>query len=636
MSINNDTIIEFLEIFKKKSLYCDFIKVFLYNNSIPVIEIKYKNRRFAFDVTCDKNDICRIKLCWRKEAAQYSTLIKFDKKVQFNLIGDILTGKIKELIKFIDDYGSIKCSVVVPMYNRENLISPLINSLNKQTLDKELFEVIFVDDASSDDTVEVVCKQATDFNFRIIRRLTPSGNASAPRNEGIRAAYGDYILFIDSDDYMAEYTLKDALEYAEKNTSDMIFLKLAGVNGRQVSARTFVGKNVPKASVFKHFLFNSFYPTKFLRTSVLRNNSILFDQSFTKEEDKLFIVSAVCFSNVISILREKDYIFLVSHDGEHLSKKSESNELFRVSRLWSYCISIINTNSDIMKKKYMYNALLYRFIRAYYDVLISDKCNKYFINVLDMFIKYKELFNIEYIYKDGRGKILNVFKKFNINIIEKYSKMATIFRNNGDIKIGNRIILIHLNGTREEIKEFPKLEIVFTGECGLVEIHETVQINEKLKVVIGEQSFLHLDEQVYIENAYLNLDAFSSTMIIGKNTSIQSFNCNCSHGKYIEVIIGEYTTISCNVMFYPVDNYNIIDIDNNIINMSNFGIHIDDHVYIGNSVNILKDVYIPRGCVIKDCSVVNNDEFLKNSIISGIPARVIKSRIVWNKEESYE
>lgn len=65
-------------------------------------------------------------------------------------------------------------SIIVPVYNRENLIKPCIDSINAQTLDKSRWEVIFVDDASTDGSVEVIEKLINEnINYRIIKRKFP-------------------------------------------------------------------------------------------------------------------------------------------------------------------------------------------------------------------------------------------------------------------------------------------------------------------------------------------------------------------------------------------------------------------------------------------------------------------------------
>lgn len=650
--INAEYIIEQLNAFKIKSSYKEFMNIFLYKNINPVIEITYKDRRVAFDVIPVSDDQCNIKLIWRKESEQYATLMKFNKQVSIDDVEAVLHDMVEKVIKFIDTYGSIKCSVVVPMYNRAKLIVPLLEKLNAQTLDKSAFEVIFVDDASSDNTIEVIQQLATNFNYRILQRPIPSGNASAPRNEGIRVAYGDYILFVDSDDYIAEYTLQDALEYAEQNKSDIVFLKLQGVNGRSVAARTFVGKNVPSAFVVKHFLFNNFHPSKFIRTSLLRNNNILFDQSFIKEEDKLFLVTAVSLAKKISILREKDYVFIVHHDGEHLSQKKDPNELFRVFRLWSYGLALIINSGNEKKRSAMYNAWLYRFVRAYYNQLIRPDCDRNLRDVLNLFVKNKELFNIDHIYNDGKNKVLDVIGKVIPNDTESHVgnnnvtlstnetsayKKAHLFRNELEIEKGNRIVVINDDGTREEVESFPKIEVEFKGSCGLLEIYKDVKIKNKIKVFIGDKSFLHLDKHVSADAVSLNLSAPYTTMWVGERSWLRTLRCICNAEPGMEIIMGKDIIMSLDVLFRPTDGHTILDLQTGEpINAAKFGIHIDDHVWIGQSVTVLKDARIPKDCVVGAHSVVGRKEFAPNSIIAGIPAQIIKNGITWDKKRVHE
>lgn len=651
--ITAEYIIERLNVFKIKSSYKEFMNVFLYKNITPVMEIKYKNRRVAFDVIPISDDQRNIKLIWRKGSEQYATLMKFNKQVSADDAEAVLYDRVEDVIKFIDTYGSIKCSVVIPMYNRAKLIVPLLEKLNAQTLDKSAFEVIFIDDASSDNTIEVVQQLATNFNYRILQRPIPSGNASAPRNEGIRVAYGDYIFFVDSDDYIAEYTLQEALEYAEQNKSDIVFLRLKGVNGRNVAAGSYATKNVASASVFNHFLFNNFHPSRFIRTSLLRNNSILFDQSFTKGEDKLFILSAVCFANKISILQEKDYVYIVQHEEEHLSQKKEPNAPFRVFRLWSYGLSVIFNSADEEKKLQMYNAWLYRFGTGYYEKLMSPQCDKSLLDILQLFIKNKELFRLEYIYDNAKERILQVMNKFQTPAAESNAvtmasvtpsmdetgecKKAHLYRNELEIEKGNRIVVINDDGTREEVESFPKLDVEFKGSCGLLEIYRNVRIKNKIKVFIGEKGLLHLDSHVSADAVSLNLSAPNTTMWVGERSWLRTLRCICNAEPGMEIIMGKDIIMSLDVLFRPTDGHTIIDVQTGApINASKFGIHVDDHVWIGQSVTVLKDARIPRDCVVGAHSVVGRKKFVPNSIIAGIPAQVIKNGITWDKRRIHE
>ena len=105
-------------------------------------------------------------------------------------------------------------SIIVPVYNRENLIKPCIKSINAQTYDKSKWEVIFVDDASTDKSIEIIESLIDEnINYRILKRPVASGNASAPRNEGIKASSSEYVFFLDSDDYVDSQLLENDLPH---------------------------------------------------------------------------------------------------------------------------------------------------------------------------------------------------------------------------------------------------------------------------------------------------------------------------------------------------------------------------------------------------------------------------------------
>ena len=95
-----------------------------------------------------------------------------------------------------------KVSIVVPIYNVEKYIRPCLDSLLSQTLSD--VEIICVDDCGSDDSMAIVEEYATkDRRLRILKQAT-NGGPSTSRNIGIAAAYAPYIVFYDSDDYLAQ------------------------------------------------------------------------------------------------------------------------------------------------------------------------------------------------------------------------------------------------------------------------------------------------------------------------------------------------------------------------------------------------------------------------------------------------
>lgn len=114
-------------------------------------------------------------------------------------------------------------SVVVPMYNDEKFIGELLDSLTIQTLKN--FEVIIVDDCSTDNGVGIVKSYQPKFDGRL--RFTTlkknSGGPSVPRNKGIEMSRGKYIFFMDNDDFLKDNALKILYNAAENSQADVIF-----------------------------------------------------------------------------------------------------------------------------------------------------------------------------------------------------------------------------------------------------------------------------------------------------------------------------------------------------------------------------------------------------------------------------
>ena len=109
-------------------------------------------------------------------------------------------------------------SVVIPTYNREKLISRAVKSVLAQTYTD--LEVIVVDDASTDDTETVVKKIESD-RLRYIK-IEKNGGACRARNAGIRAAKGDYIAFLDSDDTWNPDKLEKQIKYMQEKKAEAV------------------------------------------------------------------------------------------------------------------------------------------------------------------------------------------------------------------------------------------------------------------------------------------------------------------------------------------------------------------------------------------------------------------------------
>ena len=121
-----------------------------------------------------------------------------------------------------------KVSVIVPVYNVEKYLDRCLRSLAAQTL--EDIEFLFVDDGSTDESAAMLDRFAAEhLNARVIHKQ--NGGVSSARNAGLDLATGDYIGFVDSDDFVEEHAFQRAVQAAEGSGADIVCFGYASVWG---------------------------------------------------------------------------------------------------------------------------------------------------------------------------------------------------------------------------------------------------------------------------------------------------------------------------------------------------------------------------------------------------------------------
>ena len=127
----------------------------------------------------------------------------------------------------------LKLSIVVPIYKVEPYLPKCVESLLAQDLPKEDYEIILVDDGSPDRCGEICEEYATRFdNVKVVHRK--NGGLSAARNTGIVVAQGEYVLFVDSDDYLEPNVLKTLVDKMESDHLDILRFNYQNVNEHYV------------------------------------------------------------------------------------------------------------------------------------------------------------------------------------------------------------------------------------------------------------------------------------------------------------------------------------------------------------------------------------------------------------------
>lgn len=192
----------------------------------------------------------------------------------------------------------MKVSVVIPVYNTGEDLSRCVDSVLAQTLDD--FEVIFVDDGSDDGTERRLDELAAEHHRVRVIHLRPSGGPGGPRNAGIDAARGDYVYFLDDDDWLGEQALARMHAMAARNDSDIVIGKMVG-HGRRVPRLMFRADR-DRADVLEDHLLGILTPHKMFRRAFLNEHKIRFPEGPVRLEDHRFVIKTYFRARTISVL----------------------------------------------------------------------------------------------------------------------------------------------------------------------------------------------------------------------------------------------------------------------------------------------------------------------------------------------
>lgn len=210
-------------------------------------------------------------------------------------------------------------TIGIPVYNGERHVQLCIDSILNQTMPQHHIEIIAVNDGSTDRTAAVLDAYAKEYpNFRAIHQAN-TGGPGAPRNTVISEARGEYIFFVDADDFLGEEALERMHRMAADNRSDIVLGKFVGVNGRGV-AQSMFHRNQPRTTALQSDVFDAIGPTKMFRTKFLLEKGIRFPVGICTAEDQPFMVHAYILADAISIVADYPCYYVVNHtDKEHAS-----------------------------------------------------------------------------------------------------------------------------------------------------------------------------------------------------------------------------------------------------------------------------------------------------------------------------
>lgn len=296
----------------------------------------------------------------------------------------------------------MKVSIIIPVYNKQKYLKKSIQSILEQTYDN--FELIIVNDGSTDNSSEICHDfQKTDQRVRVID--IENNGVSNARNVGISNANGDYIQFIDADDYTANNMLENLVNIANIYNPDVIVNGIEKINEKNES----VGKILPTfdgmtdidkfmenfAKVQKQTGIYGYVHNKFIRKSIIDNNNLLFDKDIWLAEDLDFCLDL--YRNISSIYFCKDIYYYYLQEAENSSTTSNKKHdylqqgeiILKEKEMLDYKNALNNNNLGIV------NSVITNFIMSYIHQQFNYKYHQ-FIKDLDVITNnYKFMCSID-------------------------------------------------------------------------------------------------------------------------------------------------------------------------------------------------------------------------------------------------
>lgn len=294
-----------------------------------------------------------------------------------------------------------KISVIVPVYNVENYLSICLDSLLKQSFSD--FEVICVNDGSTDNSLTILEEYSSkDNRFRIITQ--ENKGLSGARNTGMEYVNGNYILFLDSDDWIMENTLEEIYNYFKKVDIDILFFDFIYYNHGDDSFSKTSFETLPDEYYGKLVNYNDLggllykLPhnawSKCYKTDFLKKIDVKFIEG-KYYEDLDFHYNIIFKTNNLCFLKKTLYNYRIRNDSITTCGSIKSFDIFEML-----------TNVE----KYIKNANFY------------NKTKQEFFNFV--------IINIKYVYKrlnddlkeDFFKQMKISFNKLSLNQIDNYDK----------------------------------------------------------------------------------------------------------------------------------------------------------------------------------------------------------------------
>lgn len=282
-----------------------------------------------------------------------------------------------------------KVSVIIPIYNVEHYLAKCLDSVINQTY-KNL-EIICVNDCSPDNCSQILEQYAQkDNRIRIINR-NKNGGLSAARNTGMDVATGEYIYFIDSDDWIDLDYIEKMVYAIEKSNCDVVINRSIITEKSNNSVRYIHPKSenftdntiVEQKDAIQKLIWNAW--AKICKKSFIDNYKLRFPESFVNE-DLYFHYISLAQTNKIYLISNSNYHYLSRNDG---ISNSENDKDMKILDIFDLIYDYYEEHDLLKHRIKIFSVMPFFFVNPVKYI----KYKKYFQKIRDYMNTNKEIFN---------------------------------------------------------------------------------------------------------------------------------------------------------------------------------------------------------------------------------------------------
>lgn len=296
--------------------------------------------------------------------------------------------------------SSINLSIVIPVYNSEKYLNKCLNSIVNQTLNE--IEIICIDDCSTDNSLEILYDfAAKDERIKIISLNENHGQGFA-RNRGIDLANGEYLSFIDSDDWLELNTYEITYNQAKTDNLDLILFGLINFNNNtnEYFETSYYNMNFlnNEKNIFNYkSIMNKLFSipvgpvNKIYRTNLIKENNIYFPENYSMFEDNPFFHDFFLSSERCSFISKKFYYRRI-HDESTMMK--DNRKLFEIIPILNDVISIFIKHNLFEEFNHILFNHKYSVIKMWYERAGMDIKPIFYEYIKEDFEKNKFIHNI--------------------------------------------------------------------------------------------------------------------------------------------------------------------------------------------------------------------------------------------------